>query len=137
MSQWNTGVAVKFKTLTLINQNSAGFKPFMEYAGSYALYNYKLNDPKSGITYSNLNLVRAFEHGLDHDSSEAGFVLVHVDMVKHSGELVSGAVDALSACGQKDRNGFNLSLQAVVHAMMKVNNVMGSMLCTQPIIRKS
>jgi hypothetical protein len=57
----------------------AGFKPFMEYAGSYALFNYRLEDPNAGLEYSNLRLIRAFEHGLDHTSSEAGFVLVHVD----------------------------------------------------------
>jgi indoleamine 2,3-dioxygenase len=51
----------------------------MEYAGSYALYNYRLNDPAKGLEYSNLRLIRAFEHGLDPASSEAGFVLVHVD----------------------------------------------------------
>lgn len=57
----------------------AGFKPFMEYAGSYALFNYRLEDPKKGLEYDNLRLIRAFEHGLDPKSSEAGFVLVHVD----------------------------------------------------------
>ena len=51
----------------------------MEYAGSYALYNYRLEDPAKGLEYSNLRLIRAFEHGLDPSSSEAGFVLVHVD----------------------------------------------------------
>lgn len=51
----------------------------MEYAGSYALFNYRLQDPSAGLEYSNLRLIRAFEHGLDPTSSEAGFVLVHVD----------------------------------------------------------
>ena len=55
----------------------------MEYAGSYALYNYRLVDPRKGLEYSNLRLIRAFEHGLDPTSSEAGFVLVHVDSVYH------------------------------------------------------
>lgn len=58
--------------------------PFMEYAGSYALFNYRLQDPKLGLEYDNLCLIRAFEHGLDPASSEAGFVLVHVAMVKVS-----------------------------------------------------
>lgn len=55
----------------------AGFKPFMEYAGSYALYNYRMEDESKGMEYFNLRLIRAFEHGLDPTSSEAGFVLVH------------------------------------------------------------
>ena len=56
----------------------------MEYAGSYALYNYRLVEPAKGLEYSNLRLIRAFEHGLDPTSSEAGFVLVHVDSACNS-----------------------------------------------------
>ena len=96
----------------------------MEYAGSYALFNYRLEDPTLGMEYSNLRLIRAFEHGLDHSSSEAGFVLVHVDMVQNSGLLVQGAVNALSACGDGDRKTFNAGLESVVEAMVKVNGVM-------------
>ncbi len=104
--------------------NRAGFKPFMEYAGSYALFNYRMEDPNLGMEYSNLRLIRAFEHGLDASSSEAGFVLVHVDMVRNSGRLVQGAVDALSACGNGDREGFNAGLELVLEAMGDVNAVM-------------
>lgn len=46
--------------------------PFMEYAGSYALYNYKLEDPSKGMEYDNIRLIRAFEHGLDPKSSVSG-----------------------------------------------------------------
>ena len=102
----------------------SGFKPFMEYAGSYALFNYRLEDPAVGMEYDNLRLIRAFEHGLDRSSSEAGFVLVHVDMVQNSGLLVKGAVDALSACGSGDRKAFNTGMENVVEAMVKVNGVM-------------
>lgn len=96
----------------------------MEYAGSYALYNYRLEDPSLGIQYSNLRLIRAFEHGLDPTSSEAGFVLVHVDMVKHSGELVSGAMGVLEGCEQQNRERFNEGAEGLVSALKKVNKVM-------------
>lgn len=96
----------------------------MEYAGSYALFNYRLEDPARGMEYSNLRLIRAFEHGLEPSSSEAGFVLVHVDMVRHSGLLVEGALKALSACGDGDRKAFDAGLEGVVEAMVKVNRVM-------------
>lgn len=99
----------------------------MEYAGSYALFNYRLEDPALGMEYSNLRLIRAFEHGLDPSSSEAGFVLVHVDMVNHSGRLVEGAVNALSACTNANRGSFNAGLDQVVQAMVDVNSVMDSM----------
>lgn len=102
----------------------SGFKPFMEYAGSYALYNYRLADPKGGMEYDNLRLIRAFEKGLDQRSSEAGFVLVHVEMVKHSGGLVEGALKALEGAKERDREVFEEGMRQVVMAMKKVNGVM-------------
>ncbi|KIW07556.1 uncharacterized protein PV09_01513 [Verruconis gallopava] len=105
----------------------AGFMPFMEYAGSYALFNYRLEDPKKGLEYDNLRLIRAFEHGLDPKSSEAGFVLVHVAMVKHSGALVSAAMDTLNACADSNRVEFNKALKGVVDALARVNTVMNEM----------
>lgn len=101
--------------------------PFMEYAGSYALFNYKLADPKLGLSYSNLRLIRAFEHGLDPSSSEAGFVLVHVAMVQNSGLLVSSTMDSLTACAAYDRPSFNTALAGVVSSLRKVNTVMNEM----------
>ncbi|KAG0652796.1 hypothetical protein D0Z07_0059 [Hyphodiscus hymeniophilus] len=105
----------------------AGFKPFMEYAGSYALFNYRLENPKLGLEYDNLRLIRAFEHGLDPKSSEAGFVLVHVDMVQNSGPLVDGVVSALEACDSNDREAFDAGMGKVVQSMIKVNKVMDGM----------
>ena len=120
----------------------------MEYAGSYALYNYRLADPSKGLEYSNLRLIRAFEHGLDPYSSEAGFVLVHVDsthlhyfahharswltkllvpVVQNSGPLVTGAIDALAAVAANNRVAFEQSLEMVVTALTKINGVMNTM----------
>lgn len=107
----------------------------MEYAGSYALYNYRLEDPKKGLDYSNLRLIRAFEHGLDPESSEAGFVLVHIDMVKNSGPLVAGTVkclevaaDTATAMGSlEQRRDFNGGLDKILQSMRKINAVMETM----------
>ena len=110
----------------LQDMDRSGFKPFMEYAGSYALFNWRLADPASGMEYDNMRLIRAFEHGLDPLSSEAGFVLVHVEMVKHSGALVSGSVDTLDACDMEDRAKFKKGLEGVIGAMRRVNAVMDS-----------
>lgn len=98
----------------------------MEYAGSYALFNYRLEDPEKGLEYDNLRLIRAFEHGLDPSSSEAGFVLVHIAMVKQSGALVKGAVDMLNSCAGNDREQFNDGLRTLVGGLCKVNAVMNS-----------
>lgn len=104
----------------------AGFMPFMEYAGSYALFNYRLQDPALGLEYDNLRLIRAFELGMDPTSSEAGFVLVHIAMVKHSGVLVSGAYDALNGALGKDREAFNAGMADLVNALDQINKVMNS-----------
>ncbi|KAF2727207.1 indoleamine 2,3-dioxygenase gamma type [Polyplosphaeria fusca] len=105
----------------------AGFKPFMEYAGSYALFNYRLEDPKKGLDYDNLRLVRAFEQGLDPTSSEAGFVLVHIAMVKESGALIKGTVDMLNGSSGRDRETFDDGLRMLVGGLKKVNEVMNTM----------
>jgi indoleamine 2,3-dioxygenase len=105
----------------------------MEYAGSYALFNYRLEDPKEGFAYSNLRLIRAFENGLDPSSSEAGFVLVHVDMVKESGPLVAGTLACFNSLASAQlsrppsRDSFNAGLQKMLVAMQKVNKVMETM----------
>lgn len=111
-----------------------GFKPFMEYAGSYALFNYYLADPKAGLEYSNLRLIRAFENGLDPTSSEAGFVLVHIDMVRNSGPLVAGTVRCLDVAADESGRGslsqrkeFNEGLTQILQAMKKINGVMETM----------
>ena len=107
----------------------------MEYAGSYALFNYRLEDPKQGMHYNNLRLIRAFEHGLDPTSSEAGFVLVHIDMVKESGPLVAGVMKSFEVAGKtssalgtaSEREAFNEGLGGVLTAMQKINGVMETM----------
>ncbi|KAI0134485.1 hypothetical protein BJ170DRAFT_574583 [Xylariales sp. AK1849] len=115
-----------------------GFKPFMEYAGSYALFNYRLVDPSHGLEYSNLRLIRAFEHGLDPSSSEAGFVLTHVAMVSHSGPLISGVMACLNSLSHppsqplphpffRDRTPFNAGLSLILTALGRVNTVMETM----------
>lgn len=50
-----------------------GHWPYMEYASSYALQNWKRKDAEKGIVYENLGLIRAFE---DPAGSEAGFMWV-------------------------------------------------------------
>ncbi|KAF2675368.1 indoleamine 2,3-dioxygenase family protein [Microthyrium microscopicum] len=116
-------IAVPLNTVSKI----AGFKPWMEYAGSYALYNYRLEDEKLGLEYDNTRLIRAFEHGLDPSSSEAGFVLVHVAMVRHSGELVDGSLQVIQSCADGNRDNFNAGLAKVVSAMTKINKTMNLM----------
>jgi indoleamine 2,3-dioxygenase len=114
----------------------------VEYAGSYALFNYRLVDPAKGLEYSNLRLIRAFEHGLDPTSSEAGFVLTHVAMVRHSGQLVTGVMRCLRSLGAESaasslsssssseherRLAFNGGLRDTLGALRQINAVMETM----------
>ncbi|KAJ3304224.1 hypothetical protein HDV03_002961 [Kappamyces sp. JEL0829] len=98
-------------------------KPFMEYAQSYALYNYKRKDPSKPLDYDNLELIRKFS-GM---KSEHGFILVHVAMVRHTGDLVKNVQGALEAAGNEDRAAFNASMAAVNKVMTKINQVMEEM----------
>lgn len=97
----------------------------MSYAASYCLFNYTLDRPSEGPQYANLRLVRAFERGLDPQSSEAGFVLTHVDMVKETAALVSGTVKILDALEQGGtRCEVNDGFREILHAMGKIEERM-------------
>ncbi|KAK0752296.1 indoleamine 2,3-dioxygenase family protein [Schizothecium vesticola] len=102
------------------------FKPFMEYAGSYALFNHAPSHPHLPLTHpsQSLRLIRAFEHGLDPSSSEAGFILTHVEMASHSGDLVRAVLALLSTPSRAEAN---TALEDVVGAMRKINDVMETM----------
>ncbi|KAF3390886.1 Indoleamine 2,3-dioxygenase 1 [Talaromyces pinophilus] len=100
--------------------------PFLSYAASYALFNYTLENPSRGYEYDNLRLIRGFENGLDPKSSEAGFILTHVDMVKETAPLIHGAVQILDGVEHDSRRaavneGFREILKAmeVIEASME------------------
>lgn len=100
-------------------------QPFLSYAASYALFNFTLANPSQGYTYDNLRLIRAFERGLDPKSSEAGFILTHIDMVKETAPLVNGAVkviDNLSRGGS--RADVNEGFREILQAMEKIETSM-------------
>src|SRR4051794_22138018 len=106
----------------------------MEYAGSYALANYRFLKPSLGLGDEKTSLIRAFEHGLDRTSSEAGFVLIHVAMVRHSGGVVKGSCEALDAIENIDNDSneerrakFNGGMGQILASMKIINNVMEKM----------
>ncbi|KAI8387032.1 hypothetical protein BD560DRAFT_321637 [Blakeslea trispora] len=103
--------------------NKIHSKPFMEYALSYALYNYKKINPLEGLTYDNLALVRAFAGS----ESEKGFVLNHVTMVAYSPRLVKHTMGALQAVEEKDRKRFNIEMAGLNEAYESINREMEMM----------
>ncbi|KAF9180577.1 hypothetical protein BGZ50_006136 [Haplosporangium sp. Z 11] len=100
-----------------------GAKPFMEYALSYALYNYRRIDKSKGLVWGNLELIRAFSG----DKSELGFIISHVTMVSHSGDLVKNTMRTLEAADKHNRQQFNDSLSNVVSTYEKINMEMDTM----------
>jgi indoleamine 2,3-dioxygenase len=101
---------------------------FMSYAASYALYNYRLVDAELGPSvYSNLRLIRAFEHGLDPKSSEAGFILTHIHMVRSTGPLIAGAVNLLRAVEANNIDSAKTAFQTLLTAMTHIEAAMETM----------
>ena len=98
----------------------------MAYAAAYSLFNYRFANPSIGDKqYSNLRLIRAFEHGHDPKSGEAGFILTHVDMVKHSAGLIRGAAGVLDGIG--DRAVVDEHLQHLLDTMQVIEASMETM----------
>jgi indoleamine 2,3-dioxygenase len=98
--------------------------PFMEYALSYALMNWRFKDPHiPGFSVGNLELIRCFEGSND----EAGFILVHVVMVSHSGGLVYSADRMLASAESDDRLTFNEAIKEYYKALQAVNEEMETM----------
>ena len=101
----------------------------MSYAASYALFNFTFADQSKGLSdYSNLRLIRGFENGLDPKSSEAGFILTHVDMVKETGALISGALRVVDTLEQNGpRSDINEGFREILTAMEKIEASMEGM----------
>jgi indoleamine 2,3-dioxygenase len=95
----------------------------MEYALSYALYNYKRKDKSKGLDYDNLDLIRAFSGYPD----EYGFILVHVAMVRHSGALTTASLQALDAVAEGNRPAFDAAMTSLLQSYQTINGVMETM----------
>lgn len=98
-------------------------RPFMEYALSYALMNWKLVDASKGFTVENMRIIRAFEGSTD----ESGFILVHVAMVAHSGGLVDAGNRMIEGAKSKDRVMFNQGIKDYYKSLCLVNGEMETM----------
>ncbi|KAK5363829.1 hypothetical protein LTS03_009558 [Exophiala xenobiotica] len=104
--------------------------PYMSYAASYALYNYSLVNPNLGTgDYENLRLIRAFEHGLDPKSSEAGCVLTHIHMVQETGPLIQGAAELLATIDKtpQDIRAAISAFQTMLASMKRIEEHMEQM----------
>eukprot|EP00128_Syssomonas_multiformis_P016889 Colp12_sorted_trinity150504_noHs@4129 len=98
-------------------------KPYMEYALSYALFNWAKKDDTKGLDYDNIKLIRKFHGG----AAEHGFIVVHVAMVAHTPALVTNVLKSLDFLEKKDRTGVNKSLSDMLATMQTINVVMDTM----------
>lgn len=118
-------LAVPLKKLA----DKLGHFPYMEYASSYALVNYRCKDPNfkgnaGRYSFDNMELIRSFE---DASGSERGFILVHVEMVSYTAKLVSATEDALRACNSKDVAAFEDAFERLLVTYRKINLSMETM----------
>jgi len=98
-------------------------KPFMEYAISYALYNWQRIDRTKGMEYENLKLIRKLHGG----PAESGFILVHVAMVAHTGAQVKNTDRVIKAAEAKNREELNQALRDYHANLVTINRVMDTM----------
>ncbi len=75
------------------------------------------------MKFENLELIRSFTGG----QSEIGFILVHITMVAMTPGVVQGALKALDACRNGDRDGFNKGLLKYQQTMNAINREMDTM----------
>ena len=92
-------------------------RPFMEYNTCYSLNNWYRLDLNQGVSINNIDFWRSFMN----IKSEAGFILVHVAINQHSGNLVKAGVDVLKAAEANERDQFNKSLQEMRDTMVFMN----------------
>ena len=81
--------------------------PWLDYAYGYGLNNAQFIEGKDPTKFDSYKTVRTF-HG---NSSEEGFINVHVAMVAQSGELLDSQQVALEALSLDDRETFNTQLK--------------------------
>jgi len=98
-------------------------KPFMEYALSYALYNWKRKDPQGPIEAENVEIIRKFEGG----KSEEGFIVTHVTMDAFTGELVGCVDKVLKAVEVQDHGALAEAFGDLLIVSRKINNEMDTM----------
>lgn len=115
-------------------------KPFMEYAMSYALYNWQRKDSTGAIDFNNLELICSLE-GSEHEKGLKVLlllfrfflcefiqfhlfflsILVHVEMVAYSGQQVKRCLDLFDAIEKNDRVAFNRAMDDYNSVMRKIN----------------
>ena len=91
--------------------NKLGVYPFLDYHYAYSLGNYNKIDKDGSFAYNNLKMACAFSG----KSDESGFIMLHVDIVSHSPQLLKSIWDF-----NKEAN-LN-SLKLTYDSMLKIND---------------
>lgn len=97
--------------------DACGMRPFLEYNSGYALNNYYRKDKSRGEDIDNIDIYRSFIN----IKSESGFILVHVAINQHSGNLIKAGMNVLKAAEDKNREMFNNSLIEMKDCLIFMN----------------
>jgi indoleamine 2,3-dioxygenase len=93
--------------------------PFLEYS-SYALFNYQKIDPAGSLNPENVKAIRLFEGSAD----ENGFIIGHIGMDQHSGDLVRLGIDMMDSAEARDRAKFDIALKEQYENTKLINEKM-------------
>jgi indoleamine 2,3-dioxygenase len=99
-----------------------GRPPVLSYP-SYALHNWKRNDPRGPIAIGNIVLLQNFLGGID----EEWFILIHVDIEAKAGDAVAALVPAQQAVREGRTARLAQQLQAVSAALSAMYDTLSRM----------
>lgn len=99
-----------------------GRPPVLSYP-SYALHNWKRNDPRGPIAIGNVVLLQNFLGGID----EEWFILIHVDIEAKAGAAVAALEPAQQAAAQERADLLKVSLQSVSAALSAMYDTLSRM----------
>lgn len=97
--------------------------PWMEYAHSYALNNWRQVDEQGGMGRENLELIRPIHGGRD----EAGFILVHVALEAETGAVVRAADEVSRAVAGGDVGLYKVGMGRLYTALHTINGIRDTM----------
>jgi indoleamine 2,3-dioxygenase len=91
--------------------------PWLDYSYAYSLGNWMKRDESKGLTVDNLDLCVAFSGTED----ERGFILDHVEINSHGGDLIQSYDTIISGLREAEKNQVLSGLKLCVQTMTRMN----------------
>jgi indoleamine 2,3-dioxygenase len=93
--------------------------PFLEYSYGYSLGNYVRIDKTAGLEWDNLKMANKFSGMLD----EAGFIMVHVDINRHTNRMIGSLNNLIQIVYSKEFN--ILNMETINNVIIELNALVG------------